>query len=88
MLLWAPSFKSKPLPLPCESALTQRTIIEQDLLISLTLHNFSAEVLREFAVKIVKPYFGGNINEAIRCLMQKAIEEETVVSKAMLRENE
>jgi hypothetical protein len=58
--------------------------IEQDMLISLTLHNFSAEMLREFAVKIVKPYFGGNINEALRSMMQKAIEEETIVNQAIL----
>jgi hypothetical protein len=54
------------------------------MLVSLTLHNFSAEMLREFAVKIVKPYFGGNINEALRSLMQKAIAEETIVNQAIL----
>jgi hypothetical protein len=64
---------------------TQAT--EQEMLVSLTLHNFSAEMLREFAVKIVKPYFGGNINEALRNLMHKAIEEETIVNQAILRKN-
>jgi hypothetical protein len=72
----------------CESAMTQtQTEAEQDLLVSLTLHNFSAEMLREFAVKIVKPYFGGNLNEAVRCLMQKAIEEETIVNNATGQRN-
>ncbi len=66
--------------------LTQASI-EQDMLISLTLHNFSAEMLREFAVKIVKPYFDGNINEALRSMMQKAIEEETIVNQALLGKN-
>jgi hypothetical protein len=61
-----------------------QTATEQDLLVSLTMHNFSAEMLKEFALKIVKPYFGGNINEALRCLMQKAIEEETIVNQAIL----
>jgi hypothetical protein len=61
---------------------TQTT--EQEMLVSLTLRNFSAEMLREFAVKIVKPYFGGNINEALRSLMQKAIAEETIVNQAVL----
>jgi hypothetical protein len=51
---------------------------EQDLLVSLKLHNFPAELLREFAVKIVKPYFNGNFNEALRSLMQGAIDEETL----------
>lgn len=58
-------------------------IYEEDLLVSLTFHNFSAEMLREFATKIVKPYFRGNINEAVRCLMQKAIDEETLTSQAI-----
>jgi len=61
---------------------TQAT--EQEMLVSLTLHNFSAEMLREFAVKIVKPHFGGNINEALGSLMQKAIAEETIVNRAVL----
>jgi hypothetical protein len=52
--------------------------VEDDLLVSLALHNFSAEMLREFAIKIVRPYFGGNINEAIRSLIQKAIVEESL----------
>jgi hypothetical protein len=52
--------------------------VEDDLLVSLALHNFSAEMLKEFAIKIVRPYFGGNINEAIRSLMQKAIVEESL----------
>jgi hypothetical protein len=64
--------------------LTQtEAVYEEDLLISLTFHNFSAEMLREFAAKIVKPYFRGNINEAVRCLMQKAIDEEALISQAI-----
>jgi hypothetical protein len=54
-----------------------------DLLISLTFHNFSAEMLREFAQKIVRPYFRGNMNEAVRSLMEKAIQEETLVNQAL-----
>ena len=44
----------------------------------MTLHNFSADMLREFAWKIVKPYFGGNVNQALRCLMEKAVAEENL----------
>jgi hypothetical protein len=58
-------------------------VCEEDLLVSLTFHNFSAEMLREFAAKIVKPYFRGNLNEAVRCLMQKAIDEEILTSQAI-----
>ncbi len=60
-----------------------QTASEEDLLVSLTFHNFSAEMLKEFAKKIVRPYFSGNMNEAVRSLMQKAIEEENLVNKAV-----
>ncbi len=56
---------------------------EEELLVSLTFHNFSAEMLKEFAQKIVKPYFRGNINEAVRSLMEKAIQEETIANQAI-----
>jgi ferritin-like protein len=60
------------------------TATEKDLLISLTLHNFSAELLKEFAQTIVKPYFVGNLNQAIRSLMEKAIAEEETISQAIV----
>ena len=56
------------------------TMTEKDLLIALTLHNMSAELFKEFALKIVKPYFGGNMNRANRSLLEKAVEEETIVN--------
>ncbi len=61
---------------------TQATT-EEDLLISLTFHNFSAELLKEFAQKIVKPYFRGNMNDAVRSLMEKAIQEEKIANRAI-----
>jgi hypothetical protein len=60
-----------------------QTASEADLLVSLTFHNFSAEMLEEFARKIVKPYFRGNMNEAVRSLMEKAIQEETLLNQAI-----
>ncbi len=42
-------------------------------------------MLKEFAQKIVKPYFRGNMNEAVRSLMEKAINEETVVDQAIMQ---
>lgn len=59
------------------------TSFDNDFLVSLTFHNFSAEMLKEFAQKIVRPYFGGNMNEAIRCLMEKAISEETLLQRVI-----
>jgi hypothetical protein len=63
------------------------TIIEKDLLVDLTLHNISAGMLKEFALKIVKPYFDGNMNKAIRSLMEKTVEEETLVNKTIIMKN-
>ncbi len=48
------------------------------LLVDFTLHNFSATLLTEFAEKIVTPYFSGNMNNAVKDLMQKAIDEEEI----------
>jgi hypothetical protein len=59
------------------------TVVDSDFDVSLTFHNFSAEMLKEFAQKIVRPYFHGNMNEAIRCLMEKALTEETILQDAM-----
>jgi len=59
---------------------------EKDFLISLTLHNFSAEMIKEFAQTIVKPYFSGNLNQALRILMENAINEETIINNAILKE--
>jgi hypothetical protein len=60
---------------------TRTETICEDIQVSLTFYNLPAEMLKEFALKIVKPYFRGNMNEAIRCLMQKSIEEETIVAQ-------
>jgi hypothetical protein len=63
------------------------TKTEKDLMIDLRLHNMSVVMLKEFGLKIVKPYFGGNMNNAIRSLMEKAVGEEKIVSKAMILES-
>ena len=62
-----------------------QTVTEDDFFVSLTFHNFSAAMLKEFALKIVKPYFGGNVNEAIRNLVQKAIAEENLFKNAAIK---
>jgi hypothetical protein len=57
---------------------------EVDLFVTVTLHDFSAETLKEFAKKIVKPHFGGNLNQALRSLMEKAINEETLLNHVLI----
>jgi hypothetical protein len=58
---------------------------KDDLSVDLTLHDFSAILLAEFAEKIVRPYYAGNMSDAVKDLMQKAIgEEEFVLSHVKL----
>ena len=52
---------------------------EEDLLVDLTLHDFPASVLAEFAEKIVHPYYTGNLNAAIQDLIHKAIAEQDFI---------
>jgi len=58
---------------------------EEDLLVDLTFHDFSANLLKEFASRIVKPYFKGNLNQAIQMLMEKALTEETLYNQTAKR---
>ncbi len=52
---------------------------EDDLSLDLTLHDFSAVLLTEFVEKIVRPYYSGNLNVAVKDLMQKSVSEEKFV---------
>jgi len=53
--------------------------MENELLVDLTFHNVPASLFTEFAEKIVKPYFKGNVNFAIQDLIQKALAEQDFV---------
>jgi len=60
----------------------RKTIVlptEDDLLVDLTFHDVSATLLTEFAEKIVRPYYSGNMSEALRGIIRKAIREENFV---------
>jgi len=52
---------------------------EDDLLLDLTFHSVPASLLSEFAEKIVKPYFKGNLNAAIQDLLHKALVEQDFI---------
>ena len=54
------------------SALTENAILD-DLLVDLTFHNVSAGLLMEFADEIVRPYYAGNLNRALKDLIKNAI---------------
>jgi hypothetical protein len=52
---------------------------EQDLILDLTLHDFPASLISEFAQKIVKPYYSSNLNMAIQDLINKALSEQEFI---------
>ena len=54
---------------------TQSLAVENDFPVDLTLHQVPASLLTEFAEKVVRPYFGGNLNQAIQDLLKKALAE-------------
>jgi hypothetical protein len=58
---------------------TQVLELENDLLVDLTFHSVPASLLAEFAEKIVRPYYGGNMNAAIQDLLHKTIAEQDFV---------
>jgi tagatose-1,6-bisphosphate aldolase non-catalytic subunit AgaZ/GatZ len=52
---------------------------QEDLLVDLTLHSVPASLITEFAEKIVRPYYGGNLNATIQDLIIKALSEQEFV---------
>jgi len=59
--------------------ITQVLEFENDLLIDLTFHSLPASLLAEFAIKIVKPYYSGNLNAAIQDLLHKTLAEQDFI---------
>ena len=58
---------------------TQVLALEDDLLVDLTFHSVSASLLSEFAEKIVRPYYNGNMNAAIQDLLHKTLAEQDFI---------
>ena len=58
---------------------TQVLTTENDLLLDLTFHGVPASLLSEFAKKIVRPYYKGNMNTAIQDLLQKTLTEQDLI---------
>lgn len=62
--------------------MTKKTALlaaEQDLLVDLTFHSVPASLISEFAEKIVRPYYNGNMNAAVQDLIKKALAEQDFV---------
>ncbi len=45
----------------------------EELLVDLTFHNVPASLLKEFMLQVVKPYYAGNLTEALKEMMEKAV---------------
>jgi hypothetical protein len=58
---------------------TQVLALEDDLLVDLTFHSVPASLLSEFAEKIVRPYYNGNMNSAIQDLLHKTLREQDFI---------
>ncbi len=54
----------------------QALLTESDFLVDLTFNNISVSLLSEFAEKIVKPYYNGNLNAAIQDLLIRALADQ------------
>ena len=60
----------------------KKTIVlaaEEELALDLTMHDVPAKLIAEFAEKIVRPYYNGNLNTAIQDLINKALSEQDCV---------
>ena len=52
---------------------------EEEPSLDLTLHDVPISLVTEFAQKIVRPYYNGNLNMAIQDLINKALSEQDYV---------
>ena len=60
------------------------TATEEDLLVDLTFHELPASLLEQFFTQVVKPYYSGNLAEAVKDLLRKAVAEEEFVQRHTL----
>jgi hypothetical protein len=65
------------------SAITENAT-ETDLLVDLTFHAVPAGLLMEFAEKIVQPYYAGNLNRALKDLIEKALTEQQLLQNHVI----
>jgi len=52
---------------------------QEDLLIDLKIYDLSASLITEFAEKVVRPYYNGNLNSALQDLISKALSEQEFI---------
>ena len=64
----------------------QITLAQNDFQLSLTLHDFPADLLEQFALQIVKPFYSGSLAEAVKDMMQRAVAEQEFLQNRVRRE--
>ncbi len=52
---------------------------EKDMQVDLTLHGISVGLIEDFALQVVKPYYAGNLSEALKDLMQKTVADQEFI---------
>ncbi len=67
-----------------QNTLTENANLD-DLLVDLTFHDVSASLLTEFAEKIVRPYYHGNLNQALKDLIENAIAEQQLLQNHIVK---
>ena len=53
--------------------------MQNELQVDLTLHDVPASLITEFAEKIARPYYNGNLNNAVQDLITKALSEQEFI---------
>jgi hypothetical protein len=67
-----------------QNALTENANLD-DLLVDLTFHDVPAALLTAFAEKIVRPYYHGNLNQALKDLIEKAVTEQQLLQNHIIK---
>ncbi len=62
---------------------TALLVTEDDLLVDMAYHNVPPSLLIEFSEKIVRPYYRGNLTNAIIDLLEKALSDQEIVQSHM-----
>lgn len=88
LLLWhisAERGSTEPKRVKRKLAALTANAAEEDLFVDLTFHDVPAGLLMEFAEKIVQPYYAGNLNRALKDLIEKAITEQQLLQNHTIK---
>jgi hypothetical protein len=64
----------------------QLTVTQNDFQVNLTLHDFPADLVEQFALQIAQPFYLGSLTEAVKDMMQRAVAEQEFLQNRIQRE--